>query len=442
MKKSLILVFMLIFLVSISFSYSWVYFAENTAFNPINSNVTYIVPAGGLNATSVGLGNNCLNVTGGTYEGNYCQTADTPTNITLGFSSVANIKCYNEETLNLMTIEADIQIVNDQTSQVYNLNFTGFQTLDIAIGNYSVYYTADDFVQREYYFTNDGFTSFNLDLYFLNETKSTLIIYTLYDENSKPVEDILIKVQRYYPSTDTYQTVSMTKTNYEGEAILYGVLYDIFYKMIYINNEGNILKTTTPSKFFESRTSDLVVLAEDPLQSFRTYQTVSFNVGFYNLTNTTYARFIYSDINNIVREGCLKVDFISPSVGIENICYTCINSTSATLTCEVDTTREGEFIAIGIIDTNTQNSWYNLGIDYLDTSKAFAFAQQGLFLGTIFAGTLALMGISTISGSIVFLMLGIILMGIVGLIGGLGWVVIATFVVIGFIFIFIVRQRT
>lgn len=431
----------LLFLFSVSFVYSWVYF-ENSALSTPTGNVTYIIPSGGLNATNyVEVDDPCINISGGIYNGSYCFTSSTPINITIGEEGILNINSYDEETLSLMTTESIVKIVNDDTSQVFDLNFTGSYSLDVPVGNYSVYYGAVGFVQREYYFENDAFDSFRLDLYFLNESESTLVTHTTYDENSNVIEDLLIKLQRYYPDTDSYQTVAMTKSNYEGKSILYTVLYDVFYKMVYVDNEGNILRTTSPSKFFETETSDLIILTEDPLESFRTYDTVSYSLDFFNQSNTTYARFIFSDTNNVVRTGCLRVDFVSPATGINNVYYECINSTSATLTYAINKSLEGEYKATGIIDTDTENSWYNLDIDYFDTTTEFEFAEEGVFIGAMFAGTVAMMGIATISGAVVFLMIGIIMMGAVGLIGGLGWTVIATFVTLGFIFIFILRRK-
>ena len=439
-KQTLILLVMLI--ISVSFTYSWVYFSEGSSLSTPTANVTYIISTGGLNATNyIAIDDPCVNVSGGSYKGSYCFNSSTPINITIGESGVLNLNSYNEETLDLMTIETIVKIVNDETGQVYNLAFNGSTSLEVVVGNYSVYYGANGYVQREYYFSNDAFETFRLYLYFLNETESTLVTHTVYDENSNVIEDLLIKMQRYYPDDDSYQTVSMTKSNYEGKSVLYPILYDVFYKMIYVNGDGEILRTTTPSKFFETETSDLVILTEDALESFRTYDTVSYSLNFYNQSNITYARFIYSDINNVVRTGCLKVDFLTPATGITNVCYNCINSTSATLTCAINKSLDGEYKATGIIDTQTENSWYNLDIDYFDTTEKFKFNEEGVFVGAMFAGTVALMGIATISGAIIFLMVGIILMGVVGLIGGLGWTVIATFVTLGFIFIFILRRK-
>lgn len=106
MKKSLILMFMLIFLVSISFSYSWVYF-ENTGFSPINSNLTYYTPSTGLNATTVSLDNNCLNTTGP--NSSYCYNLNSIyTDDIVLFENKSSLNCY----INLETEVGDILNLN------------------------------------------------------------------------------------------------------------------------------------------------------------------------------------------------------------------------------------------------------------------------------------------------------------------------------------------
>ena len=340
------------------------------------------------------------------------------------------------------TVYVEIISTTGNTSQIHNTN-TGEQLISgLVFGEYEIRYYATNYYTRTYYATLNTSTTQNIDLFLLNDTVGVRVIHTLLDQDSNPAINIRIKLLRNYVSgtTSEFKTVQMAQTNFEGQAVLYVELYDVWYKMIYIDVTGNIIKETDPTPFLSIDTQDILNLRTDLYEGWREYGNTFYNLDNVTVGNLSYFRFTYTDTQNLVREGCLRVDLIN-SDGLENICYNCTLSTAATLTCRYDKSRIGNYKAVAMIDTNTPNSYHILNtIWVIITENAPQLLQEGIFFSLIIIGSLALMGIATITGSVIIMFMGILAVSVVGFISGfhIGWLYfLAVFV---FMMIYMVRR--
>jgi len=350
---------------------------------------------------------------------------------------------YDEDTLTyLNTTNITLEVTSDVAATEYTVtngsiiitpNQSQFITLE---------YEADGYDTRRYYINFDEGDMFNVNLFLLAENLSTMIFHKVYNQNGGVLENVYIKLQKYYTQINAYTTVSMAKTNYEGEALLYAEMYTEYYKLVYTDSEGTILGSTSPSAFFNTETEDTISTDENPFMSWRLYDNVYHNVTFINDSGDVYARFIYSSNSNVVRTGCLKVQRITALDGIETICNNCTDSASATLTCDINESLKGQYKAIGMLDTNTTGSWYNIDVDWLGIVSRFEFGSNGVFIAFLLVGTITFIGISSIIGSIVLMIVGMIAISIFGLVVGLNYGFIILFASIGLIVLFLARRST
>lgn len=372
----------------------------------------------------------------------YYSSYDNQTLILNGTSSGATLYFYDESTLNLIndrSVSIDIIPINTNTSLQTNTN-TGVKIItNLANGSYEIRYNAPDYYPRSYFVDLDIDTLPTVNLYLLKQNVSDRVIYTLYDQDGNDADNITIKLLRYYAGSNTYITVSMAKTNYEGQVPLYVELYDIYYKMIYEGQDGTIHKITDVSPFLSTTSNDLVNLELNSLYSWALYDNAVYNLSFINQSGQIYARFIYSSNDNVVRTGCLKVQRYTTR-DIYNVCNNCTNSSSAILTCSINTSLDGSYKAVALIDTPTAGSWYTVLAEYYNIITDKDTGQQGIFIATMTIITFTFMGIGTIAGSIILMIVGIVGVSLLGLIQGFTIGYIWYLLVLGLIVIFVIRR--
>jgi hypothetical protein len=94
-----------------------------------------------------------------------------------------------------------------------------------------------------------------------------------------------------------------------------------------------------------------------------------------------------------------------------------------------------------MIDTDSASSWKIPAINWYTTYSTNSAGQQGIFLAAIMVGTLALMGVGTVTGSIVMTVIGLMGVAIFGLVQGISPGYIITIAVIGVMIIFVVKKE-
>ncbi len=228
----------------------------------------------------------------------------------------------------------------------------------------------------------------NVSLYLLNDSKATLTVLTVYDQAQSPIENVYIQIQLYDVGTDTFYTIGMAKTAFNGEDIAYLNWYDTLYKFILTSN-GTVVETTTPYKI--SETPQIFEISTVTTFVYDKFEDFVYNLYFNNATNNFVLTFVKP--SGLVDKGCLRVIKRNPS-NDTSICGVCETSSSATLYCNIGSYGNGTFIAtfyatgsLKVIDTiytliGTVNEIYDL-IGNTDGS-AYAFLFAGIILSLFF----------------------------------------------------------
>jgi hypothetical protein len=85
----------------------------------------------------------------------------------------------------------------------------------------------------------------NLNLYLLDSGSSTSFILEVVDSTLQPIQNALIYTLRYYPGTNTYETVQMAVTDANGTSVGYFESETADYKFIIVRNGVPVLETET-----------------------------------------------------------------------------------------------------------------------------------------------------------------------------------------------------
>ncbi len=276
------------------------------------------------------------------------------TNEILNFTSV------DEETqvqLSNVTIETATNIYTSDRSQLI-LNYSNLSNTNptrvclninlTAVSNYSL----DVIVRYENPISaNEYYNIVNLELtedtgrqdiilYDLNISDSTEFQLTFIGSDFLPVENALVYVDRQYISENTFKTVELPKTDYNGQSVLHLVRNDVIYN-IRIIKDGVVLGS------FEN----LVAFCDDftigdcniELNAFDSVQNIfnqDTNLGIIFTSPT------YNETSNIISFNFLTDDGTAKTVtmnvtrndifGNRSICETSLTSSGGTLTCAIN----------------------------------------------------------------------------------------------------------
>lgn len=178
----------------------------------------------------------------------------------------------------------------------------------------------------------------NITIYLLNDSLATLTQLKVLDEKQAPLEGVYVYIQFYDLGTDTFYTVSMAKTAYDGTDLSYLNWYNSLYKMIFYK-DGEVLLTVNPFKIAE--TPKIFTVETTPVFIFDKFNEILYNLMYNNVTQNFVLTFIKP---STVTQGCLQV-YKRNVTGDYEVCDVCETSDSSTLYCNVASEGNGTFIA-------------------------------------------------------------------------------------------------
>jgi len=278
----------------------------------------------------------------------------------------------------------------------------------------TIVYFDTDYKTRSYYLyhANVSNTTQNIDLYLLLDSLDSVVTITVKDAYGNTEPNIYMKIQRYYPSTGTYRTVSIRKTDQTGQTIAYLVPYDVFYKFI-LEDAGTVVEDITAAPIL-STTLTLIIRAEIIVDYYKYYDTIAYLCNYVNATKTISCT--ATDTTGIMMSGRLRVYRIG-ALANEEICDESETSTSFTIGCDLGDNANGTYV---------YKFWANvtlpktMGIPlvegFITVTTAVVFGLTGVFVGFIVVGTSAMIGIWNPTVSILMTLTSLGVMTLIGMI--------------------------
>lgn len=245
-----------------------------------------------------------------------------------------------------------------------------------------------------------------IDLYLINDSIDSDVTISLTDEDDNVLADHYIKVLRYFPGNNTYKTVEIARTNNNGETVARLILLDVFYRFV-VDNGNTTIYGTNAQKVLTSPFFIRTFEENNFLTKLNKIEQLNYALTYNNNTGTF--SFTFNDMENIVREGTLRV--VRKGIVDTVICSNTVQSSTGTLTCAINTSIKDEYVAQAYIDTNTQNSPAPIDEIYISLVDEFnRLGATGILLQMFLFAVMVGVGIWRPSAAIV--------MGIVAILAG------------------------
>ena len=355
-------------------------------------------------------------------------------NFSLRTANTFNFTVYNESTNSLIIQNVSLQIVSGDFAQNYTFTGGNITIPLLTPGDYTITYWIDPDVPRNYYYTLTSQSYNNIKLYIIDEAISNLYLPIVINANTVPVSNATVQLLRDYiisGNTHAYSIVEMAKTDTNGQAVLRVVPNIVDYKLII--TDGTNTLATTPTKFTANTNTYTFNTEGNPTTSLVGYENIAKSLTFDNST-LTYT-FTWSDTQNIVSSGCLKVTKFKNGVQTTPL-NGCVAGSSGSITHTINDTNGTSYVATASMLTSTTFSTISAGSLSADFVTTFAtFGLVGfiiafiIFLTFVFVG-----GESGIAGSLVAGFIAILIAGAFGFIAS-SWtaVIVPAAIIIGII---------
>lgn len=344
-----------------------------------------------------------------------------------------------------INFNANIWYEDESSPQNYSFQFKDAHNYSLCIFpnstgyvNAIMEYFADGYSNRKYYLDNfslDYENSQTLNLYNLNSSKSSDVTLYVYDRNTgESIEGAYVKLLRYYPETNKYRIVEIEKTDSNGYSLGKMVVADVFYKFI-VEYERDVVYNGAVERIVSLTKQIPVIISGDLLESWRSIDDISGSVTCTESTKT--CRFTWSDSSNLVQTASMKVYRVN-GYGKTSIVELSSSAVSGSLVYTIsENTTGNEYIAVGYIHTNTANSFYTMGEDFIEFRESIS-DQFGV--GALFPMFLLLVVMGAVllnTGAV-----GVIVGSLIAIVGGtligiipFGVTTILSFVIMGAILI-------
>jgi len=230
----------------------------------------------------------------------------------------------------------------DVNGNITNWNFCTDENTTV-YASAQIEYDSTGYALNSYYISNATLTNGtdvqSISLYLLNDSIATTTVLSVRDNSKFGLEDVLIQVQLYDVGTGTFYTVSMAKTDYKGEDVVYLNWYDSLYKFTLIQGNELIMITNTTRI---TSTPTYFDIKDTTTNIFDKFENFVYSLTFNNVTNNFVLTFVKP--SGEVDSGCLRVTKRSLANDTE-ICLLCETSSSATLSCNINGYGNGTYIA-------------------------------------------------------------------------------------------------
>lgn len=196
-------------------------------------------------------------------------------------------------------------------------------------------YEATGFSKRTYYLNNASIdnTTETIPLYLKENDTTSLITMEVLNNLGQPQENITINIQRFFIGENTYRTISIAETDFQGEATTYLTKDTIWYRFV-LSDYGEVVGSYGPTIITEDSLT-FRIDTETQGQWFNYYGQIASNCTTSSATNTTTC--VVTDTSGLVLNVRLEADRES-ALGWIDTCDEEDSGSSVTLVCSLGNT--------------------------------------------------------------------------------------------------------
>ena len=379
-----------------------------------------------LNST-INVTDSCGLVTYSNYTDFFNASIDTDTlfyldNCSYYTARVLNITVRDDTTESLVDTDIDAYVYgyvdNGTVLRSFNLSWDNVNksgicanpsTLNHTIFAQFEYGGEGDYSTKTYYLSNYNITS---DTQFLNlylTPNTTLVTFTVTDQDDDVVQEVYIHILKYDFGTNSYTTSEILKTDELGQGIGNIVLTTQWYKFLLVYDNVIVLETD-PVKITSTTRNFRINLLTNFFDFFETWDNTQTSLTFTNATKNFAYTFLNTDGTSVT--ACLNV-VRQTSMTNTLINETCVTSSSGTILINVGETSDYTFKAVGTIQANPIRVSDILFVSFDDGYKEWG--KDGIFATFFVRMALAMIGIWNPIVAIILLILADIGMISIGL---------------------------
>jgi hypothetical protein len=267
---------------------------------------------------------------------------------------------------------------------------------------------------------------------------SSLVKFTVLDENDDELNGTIIKIMEYDLTTDTSKTTEIIRTDSNGEAWGNIILTTQWYKFI-LEINGAVVFESDPTIITTTAKTFRVTLGSD---YFDDYGTVHDTTGGVTFTNSTLTfSYTFSDSTGNVNTGCLKLVRRTLN-GDTQINSSCVTSSAGAINLIIqETLGSNTYIGTGYVTIGSNE--YIIDTESVSFDYGYkTYGTEGIFMAMLLIILFVMVGVSSGSPSA-----SIVLM-LVGLVGTvlmtifyLSWTALVAFIILGGITLYKVSGR-
>jgi len=185
---------------------------------------------------------------------------------------------------------------------------------------------SNGFEPNTFFFTIRDESINDKTVYLTGENKTSPITVTVLDQATNPVSGVKVRLQRFYTNTSSYNTITASQTDSEGQTTLFPPADRAYYKFTF-NRDKDLLKITDPLQLLKATYQFTVSLGETQLTESNAYTALSTDLRYDNATSDFKATIDQSGENN---KACLITERTG-ALRTTRLNKTCTTSTTATL---------------------------------------------------------------------------------------------------------------
>jgi hypothetical protein len=278
------------------------------------------------------------------------------------------------------------------------------------------------FTKRNYNFQNATISNAtqNIRLFLLGNTYSTSFIQRVVTISQIAVDNALILQQRYYPGDDTYETVSITRTDGDGESIGYYEVEVPDYRHFIVKN-GELLKSTDKGKIFAEATPATLIftIGEELDNAWSSFENITSLISSLTFDeDTDIVTYTWIDTTGALSIANLTVDQRLGDVSNLPVCARSSTLVAGTLNCNLSGLN-GTFVATSYIGRSPQR--IDQLITFVISNIKDLLAKPFLVLWILLMCGVVGMGLFYPPAGIILSIVVMILGSIMGVLG-VGWV--------------------
>ncbi|MFW5889069.1 MAG: LamG domain-containing protein [Bacillota bacterium] len=293
-----------------------------------------------------------------------------------------------------------------------------------------IQYEKDNYVKRSYYLLNNSLDNEteDIELISLLNFAATSFVVKILDAVQLPIDSAYVSIQRYYPGTGTYKTVSMGLTDdsgkfpssFEEETEDYKIIVNKNNEILYASDGRKVYCETTPCSITYQISGGDVYNWND----FGNLSNFQWSLEYNN--DTKIWTYTYIDTSGSTHHGRLWVYYTNEGETI-TICNKTDTSSAATLTCNV-TGYNGEIYAQAFVSRSPE---VTITIKTsLNKLMKDIMGKEGLFLAMFVLLMVGLAGLWNPAVGIILEIAGIVIINMMGL-ASFGAVTVWGIIIIG-----------